>query len=145
MKRIGITIFSILILALASVALSQPRPPHGGPAGAPPPPPSPEALANYLGLTTDQRAQWQAAHESFETAIEPLREKIEAIEPQMQQTSDACTLGTMMLTVRSAQDAIKAQHDALDAKLAATLTAEQKLKFDAFRAAAMAMRPPLKR
>jgi len=38
--------------------------------------------------------------------------------------------------------AVKAAHDALEAKLAATLTPEQKVKFDAFVAARKAMHPP---
>lgn len=72
---------------------------------APPPPRrGPDPLLASLNLTADQKAKWEAAHADFVKATQPLH------------------------------DQIKAAHDALDDKLGALLTPEQKAKFDAARA-----------
>jgi hypothetical protein len=72
------------------------------------PPQPPDPLPMMLGLTADQKAAWDAAHADFEKQVQPLH------------------------------DQLRAAHDALDLKLEAMLTPEQKAKF----AAARAMRPP---
>ena len=141
----SIQLLSLGILTAATIALAQPHPPlgHGqrGPAGGPPPMPDRGAMASYLNLTSDQKASWQAAQASFEVTVAPLQDKAQATHMQLEQlmnakSTDATAIGTLMITIRSAQDAIKAQHDALDTQLESVLTADQKAKFEAFRAAA---------
>ena len=142
MHRIGIT--ALFIATIATSLLAQPRRPMDHP-GAPPPP-NGEALATYLSLTADQKTTWTAAREAFETAVAPLHDKIEATQDQLRQlmdakSNDAKAIGTLMIAIRDGQDQIKTQHDALDTKLASVLTADQKTKFAAFRAARAALGP----
>ena len=132
MKRALILI--TLIAAIAATATAQP---------GPPPPPRGDALANYLQLTDAQKSTWQTARTNFEAAVKPLHDQQRAAHEQIEQalssaSPDPTAIGKLMISERHLGDQIKAAHDALDATLAATLTAEQKTKFEAFKAA----RPP---
>ena len=100
--------------------------------------PRADALVNYLGLTADQLTAWQKAHDDFQTATQALRDQRIALQDQLQTAldgTDACAIGSLMLQVRAIADQIQAAQDALDQQLASILTAEQKAKYDAFRAA----------
>ena len=142
MQRLGIT--ALLIAAIATSVVAQPRRPidrHDAP-----PPPNGDALVNYLNLTADQKAAWAAARTAFETTVAPLHDKIESTQNQLRQlmdskSNDATAIGTLMIAIRDGHDQIKAQHDALDAKLESVLTADQKTMFAAFRAARAAAGP----
>lgn len=130
-----------LFLLVATVAAAQPGPPPHPPRGAGDP------LASYLKLTAEQKTQWDAARQAFETSIQPLRDHIEATHEQIEKlmeakSTDAAALGTLMIDIRNTHDQIKAKHDALDAQLETLLTAEQKTKFEAFLAARPPMPPP---
>jgi Spy/CpxP family protein refolding chaperone len=139
MKRIVL----ILTLAIAGAAFAQQGPP---PAGGPPPPrQGGDQLAAYLNLTTEQKAAWEAARKEFETTAQPLfekeREAHEALDAMLESKStDACGIGTRMLAIRTIGDQIRAAHDAFNAKRQSVLTAEQKLKLEAFEAAAQMFR-----
>lgn len=140
MKRIAITSFFV-IAAAAAVALAQPH--H-------PPMPGPEGMhahlvkaEQYLGLSADQKAAWEAAFNDFlskqqslmtadRDAHNALREALESSSP------DPCTVGNLAIRAHAGMAQMKAAHDALHAKLASSLTADQKAKFDAYVAAAMA-------
>ena len=144
MRRLALA--TLFIAAIAMPSIAQPRPPFGNggpPPGAPgaPPPPNPAALAAYVNLTSDEKAQWDAARQAFETAAASLHDKIESTHTQLQQlmdanSTDAAAIGSLMIAIRDTQSQLKAQHDALDSKLESVLTPEQKTKFEAFRAAA---------
>jgi Spy/CpxP family protein refolding chaperone len=132
MKRALILI--TLVTAIAAIAAAQP---------GPPPPPRGDALANYLQLTDAQKSAWQTARSNFEATTKPLHEQGRALHEQIEQalssaTPDATAIGNLMISAKKIGDRIKTAHDALDATLASTLTADQKAKFDAFKAA----RPP---
>ncbi len=135
---------AILLFAVGSLALAQPVPP--GPPGPPPPQRmgNGDPLVTYLGLTADQKTQWQTARQSFDDSIKPLRDHIDAAHQQLEQlmdakSTDAAALGNLMIDIRNTHDQITAKHDALDTTLESFLTADQKAKFEAFRAA----RPPM--
>ena len=54
---------------------------------------------------------------------------------------DAAAIGNLMIDIRNTHDQIKVKHDALDATLEGFLSADQKVKFEAFRAAQPPMPP----
>ena len=132
MKRALILI--ILVTAIAATAAAQP---------GPPPPPRGDALASYLQLTDAQKSAWQTARSNFEATTKPLHEQGRALHEQIDQalssaTPDAAAIGSLMISAKKIGDQLKSAHDALDATLVSTLTADQKAKFEAFKAA----RPP---
>jgi Spy/CpxP family protein refolding chaperone len=138
MKRIALTL--TLVLAFATAAFAQPGPPPGAP-----PHPAGDPLATYLNLTADQKAAWEAAHEAFEAATQPLFEKQRAAHEQLgalleSKSNDACGIGAQMIAIRAIGDQIKAAHDAFEAKRESVLTADQKVKLEAFEAAAQFLR-----
>jgi len=139
MKRVLLTLALTLITTAAFA--QRPGPPPPGPGGPGGPPPGGDILAQYLSLADAQKASWEAAHKEFDAAVRPLLEQQEAAQEKVHDllssgSTDACAIGTAMLAVRAGGDQIKALHDALDAKLESVLTAEQKAKYEAFRAAA---------
>ena len=114
MKKIIPVVVCLLVAASAF--------PQRGPGGAPPPPPpggpnAAHALADYLGLTESQQVAAEAIDADFRASAEPIHAQIRALHEQ-----------------------IKAAHEAADAKFLALLTAEQRAKFEAFRAAAEFLR-----
>src|SRR5258708_28563213 len=142
MQRFGIT--ALFIAALAPALVAQPRRPTDRPDA--PPPPNGDALVSYLNLTAEQKTTWTAARQTFETTVTPLHDKIESTQDQLRQlmdakSTDAAAIGTLMIATRDVHDQIKAQHDALDAKLESVLTAAQNTKFTASRAARTAGTP----
>lgn len=136
-----LTIGTIGTIGTATVAQPGPPPPrlqHGPQHGDP--------LVSYLALSAEQKTRWESAHKAFDDSIEPLREHIEATHEQIEQlmnakSNDAAAIGNLMIDIRNTHDQIKTRHDALDTTLEGFLTAEQKTKFEAFRAAAPP-RPP---
>ena len=140
MKKLMLMIFGVLLAG--GVLLAQARGPR--PNGGPPPMfggPSPDqVLTQYLGLSAEQQAQWKSIHEASRASMEALMEQRHTLEEQLHTAldnpnADAATVGRIMLDIRALNEKMKAAHDAIDAQLAATLTAEQKTKFAAFQAA----------
>jgi len=132
---------AIFLFAIGSLAFAQPGPP-----GPPPPMAKGDPLVSYLGLTAEQKTQWQTARQSFDEGIKPLRDHIDATHQQLEQlmdskSTDAAAIGNLMIDIRNTHDQIKAKHDALDTTLESFLTADQKVKFEAFRAAQPPMPP----
>lgn len=142
MKRIPI-LSLILVLIITTAAIAQPgrRPAApmgpGGPGGG-------EALAEFLQLSDAQKDAWKAAREEARETNKPLFEERRALQEQLHAAldggSDAVAIGNLMLKIRATDEKIKAAHEALDAKLASALTAEQKVKFEAFQAAMKMLR-----
>ena len=140
MKRIPL--FLALITLTASIAIAQ-QPRRMGPGGPPPPP----RLNEFLNLTSAQETQIDALHDSMRTTIDPLFEQKRAAEEQWRALADTASpdptaIGKQFLAVRAIDLQIKSAHDAMEQKVAALLTADQKVKFDAFNAARRIGPPP---
>lgn len=137
MKRLMVFTLSIVVV-FASALLAQNRRAPGamrGP-GAPGLPRSgANPLAEYLGLTADQKAAWEAIRAETHEVIEPLHEQGQALAALLESTNDAAGIGNLVLQLRAVSAQIDAAREAGDAKFAATLTADQKVKFEAFQAA----------
>lgn len=138
MKRVLIAAVAILLATAAvHVAIAQPHP------GAAEMRQHITAAEQYLGLSDAQKASWEAAVSNVEsqnatamaqahTAQKALNEALNAASP------DACTVGNLAIQAHAAMDQLKSAHESLIAKLGSYLTPEQKAKFDAYVAAAMA-------
>jgi Spy/CpxP family protein refolding chaperone len=99
-----------------------------------------DRMAEYLGLSAEQKTSLEALRQEERTQTEPLRaegrEVHQALRTLMDQDNpDPAALGAAMLAVKQHGAKMKASHDAFEAKLKASLTPEQKQKFDAFQAA----------
>ena len=146
MKR---PIVLLLSLLLTAAAFAQPRPPRGGPEGrgpGGPPPGGAERLAQYLQLSDSQRTAWESEHTAFRASTQSLIAKQRDLEKQMHTSldsasTDACALGGLMLQIRSIHEQMQSAHEALDGRLESLLTAEQKARFESFRASQPFMRP----
>ncbi|MFL6245619.1 MAG: Spy/CpxP family protein refolding chaperone [Thermoanaerobaculia bacterium] len=136
MKRVLVFTLSILFL-FAGVVLAQSRRAPGamrGP-GAPGMPRGGDPLAEYLDLSAEQKAAWEAIRAETHETIAPLHEQGETLAEQLESTNDAAGIGNIVLQLRALSSQIEAAREAGDAKFAATLSAEQKMKFEAFQAA----------
>jgi Spy/CpxP family protein refolding chaperone len=148
MKRIAIA-FSIALLAATAFAQEPQRRMfiHNMDEGS-------GALAESLGLSTDQKVQFDAIHQQLEASMKPLIDQHRAAEQQLQAlveapSPDATAVGTQFLAMRAIDKQIRAAHDATKQKIDAILTPDQKAKFDAMHAkmehmgpGAMMMRHP---
>ena len=140
MKRIAL--FIALITLTASIALAQ-QPRRMGPGGPPPPP----RLNEFLNLTPAQETQIDALHDSMRTTIDPLFEAKRAEDEKLHSliesaNPDATAIGKQVLAIRAIDQQIRAAHEAMEQKGAALLTADQKVKFDAFNAMRRMGPPP---
>ena len=112
------------------------------------------AAEQYLNLNDAQKASWEAALTDVESQHAALGAKARSTQKALNEalnaaSPDACTVGSLAIQAHAAMDQIKAAHDSLVAKLASYLTPDQKSKFDAYVAAAMAQHrepgpPPMK-
>jgi hypothetical protein len=128
MKRA--TIFTALFLMVATLAFSRERVERR----------SVGEMGAYLQLTAAQQTAWDNAHADFNNATHALFEKRIAFGRQAEaalkdKSADACTIGTLMLTMQSVSDQIRTEENALQQKLVSILTPDQKTKYEAFRAA----------
>jgi Spy/CpxP family protein refolding chaperone len=138
MKRIPFLAISLLLIAMGAFAAGPPPRGAAGPGGPPPGGGNGAALAEYLDLTTDQKASWETVQDELRATIESFRDQQETLHEQLEtalEGSDATAIGNLMLQIRAIHEQIKAAHDSAHDKFAALLTAEQKVKFDAFEAA----------
>lgn len=137
MKRVLVLTLSILFV-FASALLAQNRRGPGamrGPGAPGMPRSNANPLADYLGLTADQKAALEAIRAETHEIIEPLHEQGQALAAQLESTNDAAGIGNLVLQLRAVSSQIDAAREAGDAKFAATLSADQKVKFEAFEAA----------
>jgi len=136
MKRIVTTIALATMIATAAIA-QQPR------RMGPPPP----ELDRFLALTADQKTQIDALHQSMRTTLDPLFEQRHAAEEQLHAlvetaNPDPTAVGKQFLAVHAIDEQINAAHDTNEQKVAALLTADQRVKFEAFNAARHMGPPP---
>ena len=119
------------------VALAQPPPEPGKGAR---PGDRGDRMIEFLGLSAEQQASFKALRDEERKQTEPLRaegrELHETLRTLMEQdNADPTALGTAMLAVKQHNAKMKASRAAVEAKLKAKLTPEQKQKFEAWKAA----------
>jgi Spy/CpxP family protein refolding chaperone len=138
MKRVIIAVAAVLLAAAGiTIAVAQPHP-MGNPMRE-----HINAAASYLNLTAEQRASWDATISDVETQNTSLIAKNQAVQKQLHDalsaaSPDACGIGNLAIQAHAAMDQMKSTHESLIAKLGSYLTPDQKTKFDAYVAAAMA-------
>lgn len=139
MKRVIIAAVAILLaVGVVQFAIAQP---HPGPAGEMRA--HIDAAAKYLKLTDAQKASWDAVLADVESQNSGSMEKAHAIQTQLHDalnaaSPDACAIGNLAIQQKAAMDQMKSVHETIIAKLGSYLTPDQKSKFDAYVAAAMA-------
>jgi len=106
-----------------------------------------EGVSTYLGLTEEQQSQWKAAHEQLRSTVEPLMKEGHALRDKMRSALDApkpdpTAVGKLAIAEHDVHKRIRAGHEAVETQLTASLTPEQKTRYDAFKAArGMGRRP----
>jgi len=142
MKRITMgLITAVLLVGVGAAAMGQ-----GPQAGMPPGPPSPphERLSAALELTAEQKAAWEGARRDGDGNMRALGEQARGLHREIdgllaQPSPDPAVVGQRTIALHEVQGQMRKAHEALDGKLAALLTPEQKLRFEGFKAA---MGPP---
>ena len=129
-----IVIAALVLVSAATVAFSE----GGDRRGA-------RELGQFLKLTAGQQAAWDAAHNAYTNATSALIEKRAALgrqgEAQLKERSpDACAIGRVMITMQGIGDQLRTEDNTLQQKITSMLTADQKLKLEAFRAGQQAER-----
>jgi Spy/CpxP family protein refolding chaperone len=109
--------------------------------GPPAHPRAKEAIVQFLALTEDQVAQWDALLAARKEAVAPVREELRATEEQLKallqsENPDAGAIGTLVLAGKSLREGIAAAHKDYVVGFEALLTPEQKGKLGAIRRAA---------
>ena len=103
---------------------------QGGPGGPPI-----EMVAERLGLSDEQKAQWKAIHEKAREAGEPLMKAAgasrEAFDKALDaENADAATVGQAAIAMKNARNQVEAHHKATMEAVKAILTPEQAEKFE---------------
>ena len=104
----------------------------GGPGSGGPPI---EMIAEHLGLSDEQKAQWKTIHEKARETGEPLMkaagEAKEAFDKALEaENADAATVGQAAIAMKNARKQVEAHHKATMDAAKAILTPEQAAKFD---------------
>jgi Spy/CpxP family protein refolding chaperone len=99
-----------------------------------------QRMAEYLGLTEDQKATWATLREEHKAEMAPLREEGRALHDSLRSAMDAANpdpaaVGAATLAMKQHREKIKAAEDAFHTRLAGTLSDEQRTKFEALKAA----------
>ena len=129
MKRI---VLALCITAAASFAIAQE--PHAmkmrmmGP--------NPDEIAATLGLSVDQKVQFDSIHQQLEANVGPLFQQLESAHRQLDSLAsasnpDATAVGKQFLAARAIEQQVKAAHESAHQRLIALLTPDQKAKFEA--------------
>jgi Spy/CpxP family protein refolding chaperone len=93
------------------------------------------AFATALGLSAEQKTQWDAIHQQLAASAEPIANQIGAAEVQLDtlaeaSSPDATAIGRQFLVVRSLQQQMKAAHESAKQKIEAILTPDQRTKLE---------------
>ena len=90
----------------------------------------PAAIADYLGLSEEQRADWRLLREAFRAEVAPLRDLYEPLREELEalleaETPEPCAVGEVLVEIDSVRDDIDALRDQYELDFEALLTAEQ--------------------
>lgn len=126
------TLITIATLLVAAMVVAQPAPP-ARPGGA-------QVLAKYLALTPEQISAWQQISRDTAATIKPLAENARDLQKQLDTalnvaTPDPLTVGNLAVSLHSVRQQIRATEEAAKTKRLGLLTADQKVKFEAFQTA----------
>jgi Spy/CpxP family protein refolding chaperone len=127
MKRI---VIALCITAAASLAIAQDVHMKMRMAG-----PNPDEIASTLGLSTDQKVQWDSIHQQLQATVEPLFQQLQSAHQQLESLAsasnpDATAVGKQFLAARAIEKQVQAAHESAHQKLTAILTPDQRAKFD---------------
>lgn len=144
MKRLMIFAFAILFVFAGSLVAQNrrhaPGPLAGGPGPGGPGLRGPDrgnanVLADYLSLTSEQKAAWESIQSETRAAMMALHDQERSLAEQLESATDASTIGSLVLQLRAIQTQLEAARKASEAKFTAILTSDQQVKFAAFQAA----------
>ncbi len=98
------------------------------------------ALAEYLGLTDQQKTEWRTLHEQQREQMKPMMEEGRALRKKLRDAVEAATpdpkaVGEATLALEAHHKKVQAEREAFRQKLEATLDPAQKEKLKAFEAA----------
>ena len=98
------------------------------------------ALAEYLGLTEQQKTAWRALHEERREAMKPIAEEGSALRKKLREAVEASSpdptaVGEATLALEAHHKKVQAEREAFRQKLEAVLDPAQKEKLKAFEAA----------
>jgi Spy/CpxP family protein refolding chaperone len=98
------------------------------------------ALAEYLGLTEQQKASWRALHEQRREQMKPILEEGQALRKRLREaveapSPDPTAVGEATLALKAHRRKMQAEREAFQAKLEGLLDPAQREKLQAFEAA----------
>ena len=98
-----------------------------------------QAVVDYLGLTAAQQQEWQTLTTQHREAMKPFYEEGQALHQKLQESLEAdepdVVVGEAAKAVHAHRAAAKQAREAFEGQLTSILTAEQKVKYEAFKAA----------
>ncbi len=140
MKMTGRTGWSVVggLALAASVALAQnaggaPRMRPGGPGHGR----CGDRLVRALDLTAEQQTTLDALRDEMAETVRPLAEQLHALHGQIEdaaagESPDACAIGGLVVQGRGLRSQIDTARKTVEARFVATLSADQKAKYDSF-------------
>ena len=98
------------------------------------------ALAEYLGLTDQQKSEWRALHEQRREQMKPMMEEGRALRKKLREAVEAAspdpkTVGEATLALEAHHQKMRAEREAFHQKLEGLLDPAQKEKLKALEAA----------
>jgi len=132
-RTIGMAILGVAVGALPVLA----QPAGEGPRGRRSP--RGEALAEHLGLTEAQRAEWKKLTAEHRQRMRPLFEEGQALRKKsrdaLENDEPAVVVGEAEKALHAHREKVRAANQEFEARLKAVLDDAQKEKYEAFRAA----------
>lgn len=98
-----------------------------------------QAIVEYLGLTADQQAQWRSLSQQHREAMKPFheegRELRRTVREYLENDEPDAAVGEAAKAVYAHRQAAKEAREAFEGELVSVLNEEQKVKYEAFKAA----------
>jgi Spy/CpxP family protein refolding chaperone len=99
-----------------------------------------QRLVDYVGLSADQQTAWKSLFERHQADTVAMRQEGRELHQRLHaavtaENPDPTTVGSATLALKKHRSKAKAAHEAFETELKSTLTPDQKVKFEAFKAA----------